>query len=250
VKRLRAAAGPVHGVVSVPGSKSIANRALVAAALATGESALSNVPPGDDTAALLDCLGGLGVAIDGGPGPDVVVTGTGGALAPVTDHLDARLAGTTSRFVTALAALAPEPVTIDGGPQLRARPMTELHDALASLGAAVRRDGATGLPVTVRGPLRRGGTVRLGGDVSSQFVTALMLIGPVLDGGLRIELTSPLVSRPYVELTAWVMAAFGVGGVEVAERGIDVPGGRPTPRRRAIRWRSPPCAAARSPSTA
>jgi 3-phosphoshikimate 1-carboxyvinyltransferase len=227
VKRLRAASGPVHGVVSVPGSKSIANRALVAAALATGDSALSNLPDGDDTAALLDCLGGLGVAIEGVADGEVVIVGTGGVLTPVSERLDARLAGTTSRFVTAVAALAAEPVTIDGAPPLRARPMAELHEALASLGVTVQRgDGATGLPVTVHGPLHRGGTVRLRGDVSSQFVTALMLIGPVLEGGLHIELTSPLVSRPYVELTAWVMAAFGAVGVEVSERRIDVPAGR------------------------
>ncbi len=102
---------------------------------------------------------------------------------PRTRRLDAGLAGTTSRFVTALAALADQPVTIDGDPPLRNRPMGELHDALRDLGAGIDDGAAPGqLPVTVTGPLRRGGTVRMRGDVSSQFVTALMLIGPLLDG--------------------------------------------------------------------
>jgi 3-phosphoshikimate 1-carboxyvinyltransferase len=118
-------------------------------------------------------------------------------------------------------------VTVDGGPPLRERPMGELHEALAALGAGIDHGGAAGrLPVTVTGPLRRGGTVSLRGDVSSQFVTALMLVGPLLDGGLRIALSSPLVSLPYVRLTAWVMAAFGVAGVDVGERRVSVAPGR------------------------
>jgi 3-phosphoshikimate 1-carboxyvinyltransferase len=209
-------------VVHVPGSKSIANRALVAAALADGASVLTNVPDGDDTVAMLDCLRGLGVAVDAAA-TEVAVAGTGGVLRPRADRLDARLAGTTSRFATALAALAGEPVTVDGDPPLRARPMVGLHDALASLGASVERgEGVTGLPVTVEGPLR-GGRVAMRGDVSSQFVTALMLIGPVLDGGLDIELTTPLVSTPYVRMTEAVMRSFGVDGVEIAAGRIVVP---------------------------
>lgn len=230
-RRLRAAPEPVTGTVEVPGSKSIANRALVVAALADGDSVLVNVPDGDDTAAMMSCLDGLGVEIetDGGV---ATVAGTGGVVRPRTDRLDARLAGTTSRFVTAMAALADRAVVIDGDPPLRARPMAELHDALAELGATVTDEEVTGrLPVSVGGPLRRGGTVRMRGDVSSQFVTALMLIAPLLEGGMRIELTTPLVSLPYVRLTAALMAAFGVGGIDVGDRLIAVPPGRYTGRR-------------------
>jgi 3-phosphoshikimate 1-carboxyvinyltransferase len=234
VRQLRAAGGPVDASVAVPGSKSIANRALVTAALARGDSALVNVPDGDDTVAMLRCLAGLGVdvgvdvAVDGGGDAGAVsVVGTGGRLQPRAERLDAGLAGTTSRFVTALAALADRPVVVDGDQPLRARPMAQLHEALAALGATVEPGATTGrLPVTITGPLRRGGTVAMRGDVSSQFVTALMLIGPLLDGGLRIELTSPLVSLPYVRLTAAVMQAFGVTGVEVSEMVVAIPAGR------------------------
>ncbi|MET0910971.1 MAG: 3-phosphoshikimate 1-carboxyvinyltransferase [Ilumatobacteraceae bacterium] len=227
MKRLRAATGPVRGVVSVPGSKSIANRALAAAALADGDSHLSNVPDGDDTVAMVHCLAGLGIGVEVGDDGVVFVDGSGGRLDPRASRLDARLAGTTSRFVTALTALADTPITIDGDPPLRRRPMTELHDVLRSLGAQVDDGGRGGrLPVTVTGPLRKGGTVRLRGDVSSQFVSAVMLIAPLLAGGVRIELTSPLVSQPYVRLTAAVMAAFGVTDVDISAERVDVRPGR------------------------
>lgn len=214
--------------VRVPGSKSIANRALVCAALAEGASTLTNLPDGDDTTAMLECLGALGVATDG-EAPDVTITGTGSVAPPPHTVANARLAGTTSRFMTAVAALAGVPVVIDGEPPLRARPFGPLHAALAELGVTVTpADTPGGLPVTVEGP-PRGGSVSLPGDVSSQFVTALMLIGPYVPGGLRIELTTDLISRPYVELTADVMGWFGLTGVSVTERTIAVPPGRYTP---------------------
>jgi len=224
VLRLATAAGPLDAVVAVPGSKSIANRALVCAALADGDSELVGVPPGDDTVAMVGGLRALGVGVSM-TGTDAVVTGSQGRLAPGPVRVDAALAGTTSRFLTAVAALGTGPVTVDGAPQLRSRPMGPLHVALQTLGADVASSGAGGLPVTVRGPVAAGGTVALAGDVSSQFITALMLIGPHLDGGLQIALTSPLVSAPYVRLTATVMAAFGVDGVNVGVDRITVPPG-------------------------
>jgi 3-phosphoshikimate 1-carboxyvinyltransferase len=227
VLRLTAASRPLDAVVTVPGSKSIANRALVCAALADADSRLHGVPDGDDTVAMARCLERLGVGVSLEAGGDAVVSGTGGAIEARDVTLDAALAGTTSRFVTALAALAPGPVTVDGAPPLRRRPMGPLHAALRELGAGVEPgELAGGLPVTVRGPLRAGGTVAIRGDVSSQYLTALMLIGPVLAGGLRLRLTTPLVSAPYVHLTAAVMASFGVDGVTVGDDQIAVPAGR------------------------
>jgi 3-phosphoshikimate 1-carboxyvinyltransferase len=212
----------------VPGSKSIANRALVCAALADGRSIIEGLPPGDDTVALVECLGLLGIAVELTP-EGAVVDGRGGTLLPGPLTLPARLAGTTSRFVTALAALGTGPYVVDGDPPLRTRPMGPLHDALVRLGASVRPLEAPGrLPVEIVGPAT-GGRVAVRGDISSQFVTALMLIGPCLRGGVRIDLASPLVSRPYVEMTGSVMAAFGGGTVCVTDDSIEVDEGRYIP---------------------
>jgi len=240
VVRVRPAAGALAATVRVPGSKSVSNRALVCAALAAGRSVLADVAPGDDTEAMIDCLAALGAGIErtragtdpGAPAPDLVLRGTAGELVPGPAVLPARLAGTTSRFVTAVATLGAGPYTIDGSAPLRARPMSELHDALVDLGATLEPVERWGhLPVTVRGPLRAArepgpAVVRLRGDVSSQFLTALMLIGPHLGGGLRIEVPTELVSRSYLGITAAVMSAFGVDGVEVGERVVAVPPGR------------------------
>mgnify|MGYP002629586573 CR=1 FL=1 len=215
---IRPLVGPVDALVSVPGSKSIANRALVCVALADGTSELTNLPDGDDTVAMLGCLRELGVNSEL-VGDRVSVTGIGTDWAEGAHTLHAGLAGTTSRFMTAVAALANGPVTVDGHPPLRRRPFGPLHEALTQLGVAVTPSEAFGnLPTTIHGPPSTGlATIR--GDVSSQHVSALMLIGPYLPGGLRLQLTTDLISRPYVELTAAVMGWFGCDDVEV---GIDL----------------------------
>ncbi|MGZ4770365.1 MAG: 3-phosphoshikimate 1-carboxyvinyltransferase [Ilumatobacteraceae bacterium] len=220
---------PIDAVVAVPGSKSIANRALVCAALAEGTSTFASVPDGDDTDAMLTCLELLGVGVGGdvaGAGT-ATITGTGGALRSGPARLPTRLAGTTSRFITAVAALGPGPYTIDGDPPLRARPMAPLHDALVALGASVQPHEQWGhLPVSVSGPLRGSGRIDVPGDISSQFITALMLIGPYVPGGLSIRITTSLVSRPYLEITRAVMAQFGHDGVSIGDDRVDVVAGR------------------------
>lgn len=225
-RAIRPAYRPLDATVVVPGSKSIANRALVCAALAPGKSVVSGVPDGDDTRAMAAGLGALGIEVEVA-GDTATVHGTEGAIRPAGGaSIDSALAGTTSRFLTAVAALSETPVVVDGAAPLRGRPMAPLHAALATLGADVESLGPAGhLPVRVsRGGLR-GGAVALPGDVSSQFLTALMLIAPLLPDGLRITLTTDLVSRPYVAITAAVMASFGADGVEVGDREVTVPAG-------------------------
>ncbi len=233
VRHVRTLTGPLAATVAVPGSKSIANRALVCAALAHGTSVLSNVPDGDDTVAMLGCLAGLGIGST--RDEDRVTIGVSGALFDsAADIVHAGLAGTTSRFVTALAALGSTPIRIDGDPPLRRRPFGPLHDALQQLGVAVTPGELPGqLPVTVQGP-PTSGTVRIRGDISSQFVTALMLIGPYLADGLRIELTSRLVSRPYVDMTVAVMGWFGHDDISIDDGVIDIGPGRYRPSMIAI----------------
>jgi 3-phosphoshikimate 1-carboxyvinyltransferase len=233
VRRIRRADGPVVAEVRVPPSKSIANRALICAALADGASEVIGVAPGDDTTAMIRCLQQLGAGIgersdDGWRIADVA--GTGGVLAPGPMVLDTGLAGTTSRFLTAFVALGEGEYTIDGHPPLRRRPMGPLHDSLTALGASVTPAETPGhLPVTVAGPLRTADAIMMPGNVSSQYVSALMLIGPYVPGGLKLWLSTSLVSRPYLEITRSVMAAFGIEGVEIRDRHVDVPEGEYLP---------------------
>lgn len=223
---------PLDAIVRVPGSKSIANRALICATLAEGVSILRNVPGGDDTAAMLECVGllGAGVGIDLHDETIVRLHGTGGELRRGPMTLPAQLAGTTSRFITALCALGRGHYEIDGLPALRARPMGPLHDALVALGVHVQPRAKWGyLPVAIEGmrpDARLIDTVEMPGDISSQYITALMLIAPYLPGGLRIELITPLVSRPYVAITAAVMSSFGVPDVALGESSVVVAAGR------------------------
>ncbi len=232
-RRVRRAVGPIIAEAAVPPSKSIANRALVCAALADGESELIGLAPGDDTAAMIDCLDALGVPV-GVREQDGLLVGTvighGGRfpVGPIT--LPTRLAGTTSRFITALAALGPGPYLVDGDPPLRERPMGPLHDSLRSLGAVLEPGERWGhLPVTVSGPVSGADAIVMPGDVSSQYVTALMLIAPHLPGGLRLGLSTELVSRPYIDITRSVMTAFGVRRVDVEHRHVTVDAGEYLP---------------------
>jgi 3-phosphoshikimate 1-carboxyvinyltransferase len=207
-------ARPPDVTVEVPGSKSITNRALVCAALADGSSTLRNTLVADDTDALANNLKLLGVRIER-RGDEINLTPNPPLLDLVA--LDARLSGTTARFLLPLAALVDGSVVVDGAAELRRRPMAETAAALRALGATVHGDE---LPIRVEGPLR-GGRVKVAGDVSSQFLSGLLLSGPAMPEGLEVELTTPLVSRPYVEMTISVMRAFGaqVDGLRVAPTG-------------------------------
>lgn len=210
-------------IVRVPGSKSIANRALVCAMLANGESFIQGLPDGDDTAVIINALAAVGRVRTIGPGTASIQGSTQGNLPGI---IDAALAGTSSRFLTAVAALGDGTTLIDGGGPLRLRPMFELHNALTTLGAIITPLGDHGhLPVSVsRGELR-GGEVNIRGDVSSQFISALMLIGPVLQSGLTLVIDGELVSRSYVQMTASVMSEFGANVEILEDRVVVAPSG-------------------------
>lgn len=201
--------GPLDAVVVLPGSKSITNRALVAAALAPGRSHLDGVLVADDTEAMLGALRALGYDLDLDASAARVEI-EGGALTSTPARLDARQSGTTARFVLPLAATTAATVRVDGHPQLRRRPMAPTLAALRTLGARVGEVGAPGqLPVDVTGPIVGGRTLALPADASSQFASGLMLVAPALAGGLTLELEGDVVSGPYLALTAAVMEAFG-----------------------------------------
>jgi 3-phosphoshikimate 1-carboxyvinyltransferase len=218
--------GPLDATVTVPGSKSLTNRALVCAALAEGTSTVDGAMVADDSLAMRTALAALGAGIDHDAASGrLTVTGTAGRLRPGPVALDMRLSGTTSRFLLPVVALGEGAYRIDGGPPLRARPMGPVLDGIRAMGAGVEHAGEPGhLPVTVVAPGGLdGGDVAVAGDTSSQFLSGLLLAAPCTRRGVRLTVTTRLVSRPYVALTAAVMAAFGV---EVVDEG-DRPGAGP-----------------------
>jgi 3-phosphoshikimate 1-carboxyvinyltransferase len=218
---------PLDATVTVPGSKSLTNRALVCAALAPGTSTIEGALVADDSLAMGTALGALGARVDHDPPSGrFTVTGTGGRLRPGPVDLDMWLSGTTSRFLLPVVALGDGAYRVDGAPPLRARPMAPILDAIRALGAAVEHHGEPGhLPVTVVAPGGLdGGPVEVAGDTSSQFLSGLLLAAPCTRRGVRLTVTTRLVSRPYVELTEAVMAAFGV---EVRDGGEGPGGGGP-----------------------
>jgi len=204
--------------VVVPGSKSITNRALICAAQARGVSRLTGVLRADDTEAMIGAIRALGAEVIEGAEPTTLTVHGSDRLGEAPCTLDARQSGTTGRFVLPLAASGSAPCTLDGHAQLRGRPFGPLIDAVRSLGATVDEIGDPGtLPLVVTGPLD-GGRVALRGDLSSQFLSGLLLAGPSMKRGLDVSLTSPLVSASYVEMTTRVMASFGAyaSGMSVA----------------------------------
>ena len=223
---------PPRAKVTLPGSKSITNRALLCASLAEGTSTIKGVLRSEDTEAMLSCLRSLGTRIRvSAEDPTVLeIEGADGAPSVGGAVLDARSSGTTSRFIAPLCASSSATVVLDGSDQLRGRPMGDLWEALETLGASVTDLGVPGyLPVEVTGP--RDGViarrVEVRGDSSSQFLSGLLLAAPVLPKGLEVVVTTPLVSVPYVEMTLAVMESFGarVERHDDLQRIVVAPGG-------------------------
>ena len=204
---------PVRAVVRPPGSKSITNRALVVAALAGGgASRLEGPLEADDTEVMRTGLRNLGVLIDDADDPWLVL-GTGGGFSTPEGVLDVGASGTTARFLTAVAALSPGEVTIDGTERMRERPIGDLSSALGEAGVEVRTcDGF--LPLRVGGGGLPGGEITVDVSRSSQFLSALLMVSPMARGETVIRTRGEMVSGPYVQTTLEVMRAFGAS-VEV-----------------------------------
>jgi len=208
------AAGPLEAVVPVPGSKSLTNRYLVVAALAERPSLLRDPLISRDTRLMADALGLLGAEIvEGGEGLGprdwVVRPGpvTGGA------RIDCGLAGTVMRFLPPVAALAGSPVEFDGDDRARERPMGAVIEAVRQLGATVEDGGRGLLPFSVTGPVGglRGGTVRIDASASSQFVSAMLLMGARTREGLEVVHDGPPIpSLPHIRMTVEVLRDAGV----------------------------------------
>ncbi len=208
-----------HGTVRLPGSKSISNRALLLAALAEGDTVLSRLLDADDTAVMIEALRALGVAI-GRDGGQARVRGCGGRFPARSADLFLGNAGTATRSLTAALAFADGRYRIDGVARMRERPIGDLVTALNELGARIGYEGASGFPPLLIEPAQRlsRGEVAIRGDVSSQFVSALLMAAPLVapDEGLRVRVAGALISQPYVAMTLAMMERFGV---EVARAG-------------------------------
>jgi len=217
----------VAGTVKLPGSKSISNRILLLASLAEGETAVSGLLDADDTRVMLDALGRLGVHCrqDGG---SVAVTGAGGAFAVRRADLFLGNAGTAFRPLTAVLALCAGEYRLSGVARMHERPIGDLVDALRSIGADIEYLGAEGYPPLAvhAGRVKVKEAVRVRGDVSSQFLTALLMALPLAGTSSRIEVQGELISKPYVEITLNLMRRFGVEVEREGWRGFRVPGAR------------------------
>ena len=209
---------------SVPGSKSITNRALVLAALADGTSTLSGVLASDDTKHMRRSLGQLGIALQDVDDTTLRVTGGIQRLVAPREPLFVGNSGTTVRFVSALCCLVDGAVRLEGDQHMALRPILDLVQGLEQLGVGV--ECASGCPpLVVHGGKLPGGRVRMRGDRSSQYFSALLMAGAAAESRLELEVIGELVSRPYVEITLSMMQAFG-GSASATETGFVVePGG-------------------------
>ena len=197
----------MSGQVTVPGSKSISNRALILAALADGPSTLTGVLEARDTTLMRAALVSLGITVTGG---DRLTVTPGSLKGPA--EIDCGLAGTVMRFVPPVAALADGPVAFDGDPRARERPMRMVIEALRQLGVQVRDDDRGTLPFTVEGSgSARGGVVTIDASGSSQFVSALLLAGARYDEGLDFRHDGkPVPSLPHIAMTIGMLRERGV----------------------------------------
>jgi 3-phosphoshikimate 1-carboxyvinyltransferase len=197
----------VKGTVSVPASKSMTIRALMCAALSSGESEIIHPLVCDDTDAAILVLSKLGTIIK--QGEDLWKV-TGGKFRIVQEDLFCGESATTYRFLTAISSLIPGTHKLTGGPSLSARPIGSLVDALVKLGVNATMERAGFPPVVVQGGSFKGGATEIPGNVSSQFISALLLIAPFSTKGVSIKLTTPLTSKPYVLMTLWSLKHFGI----------------------------------------
>lgn len=188
----------LHACVQLPASKSISNRALILHALAHGHIVPANLSDCDDTRVMVRALEGN------------------------ADEIDILAAGTAMRFLTAYLSVTPGSRILTGTQRMQQRPIRILVDALRTLGAQIAYVGNEGFPpLRITGaPLTQSNRITLAGNVSSQYISALLMIGAVLPDGLRLELTGDIISRPYINLTLQLMHDFGAEARWLSDRSI------------------------------
>jgi 3-phosphoshikimate 1-carboxyvinyltransferase len=217
---------PLNATVHVPGSKSLTNRALLIAALASGQTRLTNALFSDDSRYFANALQTLGfdVQLDEANN-EMTVTGLGGKIPAKKAELYIGDAGTAARFLTAFLTLGRGEYILDGDSRMRERPIGDLAEALTQLGANIsplsprERAGVRehSLPIKILANGLPGGKTEIAGDISSQFLSALLMVAPYAQSPIEIELTTELNSKPYVDMTLAIMGNFGI---EVGRNGF------------------------------
>src|SRR5712691_5032441 len=202
----------VQGTVKMPGSKSISNRVLLLAALSRGETRVKHLLDAEDTRVMLDALVRLGVRIERHADDSAVVHGVGGDFPVKSAELRLGNAGTAFRPLAAVLALSGGEYRLSGSLRMHERPIGDLVDALRAFGARIDYLGKEGFPPLALHPgtIRRGAPLRVRGEVSSQYLSALLMAAPLAGSETRIEVEGGLISRPYVEITLNLMRRFGV----------------------------------------
>ncbi len=223
-------ANPIVGTVRPPGSKSITNRALICSALSNGISRLSGVLDSEDTRVMVEGWRKLGLTIqwDEAQGK-LTVKGCGGKLPNERADIFVANSGTTIRFLTAALAACHGEFILDGVPRMQQRPIEDLLLGLRQLGADVTSINATlpnCPPVLIRADGLVGGTAKIAGNVSSQFLSGLMMAAPYARTSVQIEIVGELVSKPYVAMTAAVMKSFGCEIVDFGDGRYEIPAPR------------------------
>ena len=200
-----------RGTIRLPGSKSISNRILLLSALAQGTTEVQNLLHSDDTERMLDALNTLGVQVESLGNNTCLVTGCGGNFPAKEAKLFLGNAGTAFRPLTAALALAGGNYELSGVPRMHERPIGDLVDALRQLGADISYLGNDGFPPLEISPAKLvGDIVQVRGDVSSQFLTGLLMALPLLNRTVKVEVVGELISKPYIEITLAMMKRFGV----------------------------------------
>ena len=224
---------PIAGSVSLPGSKSISNRTLLLAALCEGDTIVRGLLKSDDTDVMLTALGKLGVRVEAIAGDDYRVSGCGGDFPNKEAELFLGNAGTAFRPLTAALALSRGHYTLSGVARMHERPIGDLVESLLELGAQIRYLKTPGYP-----PLEisscepaQSSVAKVRGNVSSQFLSALLMALPLLKRDVRVEVSGELISKPYVDITLNLLSQFGVNVVREGWSAFVVPGGS--------RYRSP-----------
>jgi len=218
---------PFDAVVALPGSKSYTNRALLIAALARGESTLTDALASDDTHYMIGALRTLGVTVEERDAHTYMVTGAGGPFPASSGELFIGNAGTAARFLTAAVALGQGTFSLDGSEAMRKRPIEPLIEGLRQLGADIGSRFDNGCPpVDIRAAGLAGGRAVMRGDISSQYFSALLIAAPYAASDVEVAVDGELVSAPYVTMTLSTMAEFGVHAERNGNAMFRVPSGQ------------------------